>query len=331
MLEVVDPGFGLALQDRGRPSLARLGVPPSGALDSWGHASALILSGAPPDGVTAELAVGGAELLAVEACAVALAGADLGAERDDGRRLPAGRVHLMPRGARLRLTGEAGPGALSGARAYLSLAGGIVAERVHGSAATLAAAGLGGFGGRAARPGDLLAPLRRGDLASAGRAWPAATAPHPAATEGPVRLVPGPDGGSLPDGALDAFAAAAWSVQPDSDRAGLRLNGPPIGGGAEILSHPLVPGAVQVPSGGLPLVLLADGPTLGGYPVLGVAARADLPRLAQLRPGDGVRFVPVPPDAARAAYADQQRVLEGVASMLARDDLWHRLADDARG
>lgn len=334
MLEVVDPGFGLALQDRGRPGLARLGVPPSGALDAWGHAAALILAGAPPDAATAEIAIGGAELVALESCAVALEGAELGAERDDGTPLPAGRVHRLPAGARMRFTGSPTPAAgaaLSGARAYLCLAGGIAAARVHGSAATLASAGLGGFGGRAARPGDRLVPVRRGDLAAVGRAWPAGTAPHPASVHGPVRFVPGPDTARLADGAADAFAAAAWTVLPASDRMGLRLDGPPLGPGSEILSHPLVPGAVQVPSGGLPLVLLADGPTLGGYPVVGVVARADLPRLGQLRPGDGVRFEPVSAADARAAFADQQRALERVAAIMASDAVWHRLAGDARG
>ena len=101
--------------------------------------------------------------------------------------------------------------------------------------------------------------------------------------------------------------------------------------GTEILSHPLIPGAVQVPSGGLPLVLLADGPTLGGYPVIAGVVRADLPRLGQLRPGDAVRFREVSADDARLAFAEQQRALEGVAATLAGDAVWHRLSGEAQG
>ncbi len=331
---MADPGFGLALQDRGRPGLARLGVPPSGALDAWGHAAALILAAAPRDAATAELTLGGTELLALETCAVALAGADLGAELDDGRALPAGRVHRVPAEARIRFTGQPAspaPGMARGARAYLALAGGIAAERVLGSAATLPSAGLGGFGGRAARAGDRLVPARRGDLAAVGHAWPDGTAPHPSATPGAVRFVPGPDLAWLGDGAVADFARGAWTVSAASDRMGLRLDGAPLAGGEEILSHPLVPGAVQVPASGLPLVLLADGPTIGGYPVVGVAARADLPRLGQLRPGDGVRFRAVTADEARLAFARQQAALERVAAALAGDAVWHRLASDARG
>jgi biotin-dependent carboxylase-like uncharacterized protein len=334
VLEVVDPGLGLALQDRGRPAAARLGVPPSGALDSWGHRAACILAGAGPDGVTAEALLGGAELLAVEACAVALAGADLGAERDDGRSLPAGRVHLLPKGARLRFSGS--PSRLPaptwrGVRAYLGLAGGIEARRVLGAAATLASAGLGGIDGRAALAGDRLVPVRRGDLSAAGHAWPDELAPHPAASSGPVLIVPGPDLASLPAGVEAAFLGTPWTVATDSDRMGLRLEGPALASGDEILSHPLVPGAVQIPPGGQPLVLLADGPTLGGYPVVGVVARAELPRLGQLRPGDRLRFAAVSTEAAREAWSRQQSVLERVAAALAVDAVWHRLAADARG
>ena len=334
MLEVVDPGFGLALQDRGRPGLAQLGVPASGALDAWGHAAALILAAAPPGAATAELTMGGGVLLVLETCAVALAGTDLGAERDDGLALPAGRVHRLPAGARLRFTGtpaSAAAGAVRGARAYLALAGGIEATLVLGSAATLASAGLGGFGGRAAQPGDRLVPARRGDLGPVGHAWPDGTAPHPARTPEPVRFVRGPDTAHLPPGAVEAFEATAWTVQPASNRMGLRLDGSPLVAGTEILSHPLIPGAVQVPSGGMPLVVLADGPTLGGYPVIAGVVRADLPRLGQLRPGDAVRFREVSADDARLAFAEQQRALEGVAATLAGDAVWHRLSGDAQG
>jgi len=312
--------------------MAHLGVPRSGAVDGWGHAAALILVGAPPHAVTAEVTLGAAELLAIEACAVSLAGADLGAERDDGLPLAGGRVHRLPAGARLRFTGApASAGGVRGARAYLGLAGGIEATLVGGSASTLASAGLGGFGGRGAQPGDRLVPVRRGDLGAIGHAWPDGAAPHPATRAQPVRFVRGPDARHLAGGALGAFIAAAWTVAPDSNRMGLRLVGPPLGPGEEILSHPLVPGAIQVPSGGLPLVLLADGPTLGGYPVIGVVARADLPRLGQMRPGDVIRFEEVAPGDARAAYFAQARALERVAAMLAGDAVWNRLSDDARG
>jgi 5-oxoprolinase (ATP-hydrolysing) subunit C len=333
VLEVVHAGLLLTIQDRGRPGLERLGVPRSGACDSWALAVAGILAGAGWDAPAAEVTLAGAELLAVETCAVALAGPDLGAERDDGLPLAPDAVHRLPAGARLRFTGSGSrpwTGAASGMRGYLALAGGVAARRVLGSASTLVAAGLGGIDGRALQPGDRLIPVRRGDLATVGRAWPAGVARHPASLPGPVRFVAGPDLRLLPAASVAAFAAAGWTVAA-VDRMGVRLDGPPLPPGAEILSHPLVTGAIQVPSGGLPIAMLADGPTLGGYPVIGVVPRAELPRLAQLRPGDPVTFASVSADEARAAWREQARTLSLVAATIDADAIWHGLAAGAGG
>jgi allophanate hydrolase subunit 2 len=112
---------------------------------------------------------------------------------------------------------------------------------------------------------------------------------------------------------------------------GLRLEGTPLRAGREIVSHALVPGAIQLPPDGQPVVILVDGPTVGGYPVLGVVPRAEMPRLGQLRPGDLVRFRAQEPDRARAAWRVQQDTLARAARALAADALWHRLADHAGG
>jgi biotin-dependent carboxylase-like uncharacterized protein len=326
VLEVVDPGLLLTLQDRGRPGFAHLGIPPSGACDPWGLAVANLLAGAPPDGVAVEVTLGGTELHAIEACTIALAGADLGAERDDGRALPTGAVHHLPRGSRIRFAGSA-----AGMRAYLGLAGGILATRVLGSAATGMQGGLGGVDGRALQAGDRLRPVRRGDLGAAGRVWPTRTAPHPAERFDPVRFVAGPDERHLGPGAVDALAAAAWTVGRASDRMGIRLDGPALPAGREILSHPVLPGSIQVPGDGLPVVLLVDGPTIGGYPVAGVVSRAELPRLGQLRPGDRLRLAPQDAGEARASWREQQRQLASVAGALHADAVWQRLLENAGG
>jgi biotin-dependent carboxylase-like uncharacterized protein len=324
VLEIVDPGLLLTLQDRGRPGYAHLGIPPSGAADTWGLAVANLLAAAPPDAAAVEVTLGGVEIIVRETCLVALGGADLGAERDDGLLLATGAAHRLPGGSRIRLAGPR-----HGLRAYLGLAGGVVAQRVLGSAATYAPAALGGVDGRALRTGDLLSPVRRGDLAGTGLTWPSRLAPHPAAASGPIRFVPGPDMRHLDPAVVAALAAATWHVAGASDRMGLRLEGPVLPAGREIVSHALVPGAIQLPSDGQPVVLLADGPTVGGYPVLGVVARAEMPRLGQLRPGDAVRFRAQAPDRARAAWRAQQAGLARAAEALAADALWHSLADHA--
>ncbi len=333
MLEVVDPGLQLTIQDRGRRDLAHLGVPPSGACDPWGLAVANLLAGAPPDAAAAELTLAGAELKVIETCAVGLAGADLGAERDDGRWLAADCVHRLPAGSRIRFGGHARAPfpAVAGIRAYLSLAGGIAAGRTLGSAATLLQGGLGGIDGRALQAGDVLEPVRRGDLSAVGNAWPGSVAPHPARRSGPVGFVPGPDLRDLDADVLGALEAASWTVGLASDRMGLRLEGPALAAGREIVSHPLIPGAIQLPADGHPLVLLVDGPTLGGYPVVGVVPRVDLPRLGQLGPGDRLTFARQAAAEARTAWRAQERALARAAELLQSDSVWHRLAEGASG
>ena len=328
MLQVVEPGPGSAIQDRGRPGFAHLGIPPSGACDLWALAAACTLAGTSADAAAVEVSFGGAELRVLETCAVILCGADLGAERDDGTPLAPAASHRLPAGARIRFTG-ANPGwfrgPASGARAYLCLAGGIVAHRVLGSAATLEQAGLGGVAGRGLRAGDILEPVRRGDLSSGGRTWPSTVARHPADLPGPNLFVPGPDQRHTAAETAAAFGASEWTVTAAGDRMGLRLDGPPLPAGHEILSHPLVPGSIQLPPDGRPIVVLADGPTLGGYPVIGVVPRAEMPRIAQLAPGDTVKFAAQDVAAARAEWVAQQRALTRAGLAVRAAAAWQRV------
>ncbi len=325
MLEVIDPGLSLLVEDRGRPDLAHLGVPPSGACDAWAMTAANLLAGAPEDAAAVELTLGGSEFRVVESCTVSIAGADLGAERDDGRRLAPGAVHLLRGGSSLRFAGGR-----AGMRAYLGFAGGLAAERILGSASTWSPGASVGVLGRAMAAGDRLVPVRRGDLDATGRTWPEA-ARHPAAATGPIRFVPGPDLRHLPVGASGAFAATTWAAAAAIDRMGIRLDGPAMEAGGEILSHPMPPGAIQVPGDGRPIVLLVDGPTIGGYPVIGVVTRAELPRLGQVRPGDPLTFAPQDADEARRAWRDQRELLALATASISADHLWTRLADNAAG
>jgi allophanate hydrolase subunit 2 len=156
-------------------------------------------------------------------------------------------------------------------------------------------------------------------------------APHPGLTDGPLRFVAGPDADRLPVRTLERLEAEPWTVAAASDRMGVRLEGRSLEGGDEILSHPLVPGAIQVPPDGRPVLLLVDGPTIGGYPVPGTICRADLPRLGQLRAGDRVRLVSIEVEAARALWREQQARLAAAAGALGTDDLWERLIAGAGG
>jgi antagonist of KipI len=221
---------------------------------------------------------------------VAYAGADLDARVDDGRLLRPGTSLLLAQGSTLRF-GEA----RDGARGCLGLPGGLDVPRVLGSASNAPVGGFGGIEGRRLRIGDALAPARPADLDAGGRAWPG---PGPssgvARMFGPriLRLVDGPHHGRFEGAARVALLEVEWTVDPRSDRVGVRLAGPelPAWPAPAPVSFGMAWGALELPPRGQPIVLLADGPTVGGYPVPAVVAAVDRPALGQLRPGDRVRF-----------------------------------------
>lgn len=291
MLEVIEAGLLSTLQDRPRDA-AKLGVSPGGACDPTAlRALERLVNGR---GVV-EMTLVGATFAVRRTCVVGLTGADFGGQIvEEGRRLQPGTTALLHRGTTLRFDA-----AIDGARAYLALAGGIDVASVLGSRSTCLAGGFGGVEGRPLRTGDILRPIDQGQLDLADRRWPGAVSGElPEVGVTPIRVVLGPHVALVGSRALDGLLGTDWSVDPRSDRMGLRLEGVPSlhvvpgagGQSGELLSLPMVQGAVQLPPGGAPIVLLADHQTVGGYPVPLVVAAVDLPRLAQLRPGDQLRF-----------------------------------------
>jgi biotin-dependent carboxylase-like uncharacterized protein len=174
---------------------------------------------------------------------------------------------------------------LRGLRTYVAFAGGIDAPLTLGSRSTDT---LGGLGPAPLRLGDVLAV---GRVASAPPPVEAVPVPEPA-DEFEAELLLGPRDDWLEPAALEVLARATYAVDPHSNRVGVRLQGPPLplARRDELRSEGVVSGGVQVPPSGLPLVLLADHPTTGGYPVVGVVGSADVDRIAQLRPGGQLRF-----------------------------------------
>jgi biotin-dependent carboxylase-like uncharacterized protein len=327
VLEVRSPGLLSTVQDGGRAGYGHLGVPPSGACDPWGLAVANLLLGSPPDAPALEVTLVGPELVARDACAVALGGADLGAHvPDEGRGLHPGGSYRLRAGSTLRF-GEP----RAGVRAYLALAGGIAADRVLGSASTYVTARLGGIDGRAIASGDVLRPTRRDGQEAVGRVWPASIPLRPGLDRDPpvVRVVPGPHRDLLGRSSYERLCAGDWQVHPRSDRMGLRLSGPALaeGGPGEggpasggLVSQGMVWGAVQVPPDGRPIVMLADCPVTGGYRVPGCVIGADIGRVAQLRTGDPVTFASVSQDEAVSALRDAERALELIEPLEPTDD-----------
>lgn len=304
LLEVLQPGIGTTVQDGGRPGHRHHGLPLAGWLDGPLAQAANALLGNGLSAAVLELrGVGTALRVKSGPVRVVLAGT-IGAQgvRADGTRwaLPAWQSATLHEGDVLQL----GPAA-SGC-AYLAVAGGLDLAPAFGSRSSCWRAGLPGVLGRAFQPGDLL-PCA-GDATNDPREWRCRW-PWALGT-GPVRVMPGPQGDHFPPEALASFFAQDWLATPEQDRMGLRLQGSALAHtgpqAADIVSDGVAPGAIQVPANGQPIVLLADGQTVGGYPKIATVITADLPRLAHLRPGTRVRFAPVTAQQAHQALQDQR-------------------------
>jgi antagonist of KipI len=286
-LAVRDAGLLTTVQDGGRSGHRRYGVSGAGPMDARAHAAANRVLGNPESAAALECTVSGPTLEMLSTVWLAVAGADLGAvlERADlgSWPVPLGAAFLARPGNLLRFAGRR-----CGCRATIAFQGGVDVPEVLGSRSTDLPSGFGGLAGRPLAPGDRLVVGRSGrDIA--GRPAQSA-APAPSAT---VRVVLGPQAAGIEKASLELFLGGPFRVGPTSDRVGCRLEGPVLRhrGPAEILSDGMVPGSIQVPPDGRPIVMMADAPTTGGYPKIATVVTADLSLLAQLVPGEGeVRF-----------------------------------------
>lgn len=283
-LEVVTPGVLTTVQDLGRPGLGALGVGHSGAADVPALRLANRLLGNPESAAALEVTFGGLEVVARGNVTVTLSGAPCPVSVD-GRDEGAHGVVWVPDGATLRL----GP-PRAGLRSYLAVRGGIEvpAQLESRSADTLAALGPD--------------PLVAGDRLPVGRAlFPLPgvdLAPVACPEEGDVtlRVVDGPRADWFTAAAREALVSGTYEVTAESNRVGMRLAGPVLERAQEQELPPegMVCGALQVPPSGQPTLFLADHPVTGGYPVVAVVVPADLPRAAQVRPGQRITFTRVP-------------------------------------
>jgi biotin-dependent carboxylase-like uncharacterized protein len=280
VIGVVHPGPMTTVQDGGRPRLAHLGIPPSGALDRPALELANRLVGNLPGCAGLEFTLLGPRLRFADGAVVALTGAPVEATVDE-------RPVAMNSPTRLCAGQELALGPVSsGLRGYLAVRGGIEVEPVLGSRSADLLTGLGP------------PPLRGGDELSVGTP----TLPMPGVDLAPVpdpepepvlRVVLGPRAERFSAKAVDRLVSSRFVATEESNRVGLRLRGPTLdrAGDGELLSEGVVSGALQVPGDGQPILLLADHPTTGGYPVIAVVVSADLPLAAQVRPGASVRFM----------------------------------------
>jgi biotin-dependent carboxylase-like uncharacterized protein len=283
-IEVLEPGLMTTVQDLGRRGQRRFGVTPGGPADAPSHTAANACLGNDEDAAALECTMAGPSLRFLRVMRFAIAGGDLGAvlRRSDlgDWPVPLGTAVLARPDNVLVFRGRR-----SGARASVAVAGGIEVPLVGGSRATDLAGGFGGFQGRALRGGDLLGVgLPRETRAETG--W------KPPEARVVLRVVLGPQYDLFPPGEVERFLRETFRVGATSDRTGCRLEGPRLAAReSEITSDGMVPGSIQVPPDGKPIVMLADAPTTGGYPKIATVVTADLARLAQLAPGEGeLRF-----------------------------------------
>ena len=267
MIEIADPGPLCTVQDRGRPGYAALGVPRSGAFDHRAAALANRLVGNDESAAVLEVTLGGLRFTAHDSATVALTGAVCGG-------IEWGIPVSLASGATVRLGTP-----FTGLRSYLAVRGGIAVDATLGSRSTDLLSGLGP------------ARLRAGDRLQIGR-QPSRPVDEARATPAPsihvLAVHPGPRRDWFRD--PSALAATEWTVRAESDRVGIRLDGPPLDRivTGELPSEPTLPGAIQVPTDGRPVIFGPDAPVTGGYPV--IAVLDDLADAAQLRPGDRVRI-----------------------------------------
>ncbi|UVI28727.1 5-oxoprolinase subunit C family protein [Paenibacillus spongiae] len=313
-LRVEKPGLHTTVQDLGRPGWRKDGLAEGGAMDRYALRTANVLLGNDEGAAGLELTLVGPVLVAGTDMVLAVCGAYM-APQVNGEELPMWRPVWVSAGSRISF------GAASdGCRAYVAVAGGgIGLKPVLGSRGTDTRAGIGGIAGRALRTADVLpcgsfeaAPAwRAASLWSRRNGWaaPGWFAPPVAYVGGAadgieLRAMPGAEFGRLREAARTALFRERFRVAPASDRMGVRLEGPPmeLADAAELLSHGVVPGTVQVPAGGAPIVLAADCQTTGGYPKAAHVITADLPLLAQAKPGDAIRFREVSLAEAQRAY-----------------------------
>jgi len=316
---VLRPGMLSTFQDRGRHGWQHLGVPVGGAMDARAHRLANLLVGNADDMATLEVTLIGPTLRFEANACIAVCGGDFGATRN-GEPLAMNRPIVVRAGDEVALGAAA-----RGARAYLAVHGGFAVDEALGSEGTYLLGGLGGFSGRALRKTDRirlrrpLAAARLDDLAR--QLWGTRlylTAPIAEPARSRVRIVTSHLWEDFTDGSREALLTQPYRLQPDSDRMGFRLAGPALrlAQTRELLSEAATFGTIQVPAGGQPIVLMADRQTTGGYPKIGYVASCDLPLLAQIAPGNALRFQRVELEQARELDAATEAAFVALAAQL---------------
>lgn len=284
---VMQAGPMTTVQDKGRFGYMEYGIGQSGVMDADAYDQANALAGNSENAAVLEMTLLGPELMFDDSALIAYTGADMQASID-GIAMKRGKAYWVSEGQKVRFGM-----ARTGVRAYLAVAGGIDVPLIMGSRSTNIKCRLGGFCGRKLEKGDRVKIFARED--SDRRIHKLLTGEimqKDYKNENVVRVVAGPQEDYFTEKGMQTFTEAAYVISPDSDRMGIRMDGPVIEGRdkMDIVSDGIVFGSVQITSAGQPIVMMADHQTTGGYAKIATVIKEDLPLLAQARPGDRVRF-----------------------------------------
>ncbi|WON76068.1 5-oxoprolinase subunit PxpC [Serratia sp. UGAL515B_01] len=304
MLKILRAGIYTTIQDLGRNGFRQLGVSQGGVLDVPAMKIANLLVGNAPDAAGLEITLGQFSAEFTRPGWIALTGAGCDAQLDD-KPVWTGWRYPVKKGQRLTLKLPK-----HGMRSYLALSGGIAVPKVLGSCSTDIKAGFGGFEGRQLKEGDSLPLGKSQKLPSR------SIGVKQLLSSNRIRVIPGPEYDEFSVKAQEDFWRTAWQLSPQSNRMGYRLYGSSTltrTTEREMLSHGLLPGVIQVPHNGQPIVLMADAQTTGGYPRIACVIEADLYHLAQIRLGETIRFVSCTLVEAQQAKAEQDHFIQQIA------------------
>ena len=303
-LIVKSGGLFTTIQDLGRYGYQKYGIPPSGAMDGFALQVSNLLVGNKRNESALEITSAGFSAIFEGECEIAITGADLSVTLNGKMIMPWQSFHIQD-GDILKFEKIK-----SGFRAYLSVSGGFDIPKILGSKSTYVRAKIGGLYGRKLRNGDEIALKSKNHLIFHGTKIPSHMIPT---YSNHVRVVLGPESDRFSKTEIEKFFSSTYRLTAQSDRMGYRLNGPTLkakDGKHDILSNGMIIGTIQVPPDGNPIVMMSDHPTVGGYVKISTVISADIPSLAQLKPGDKLSFEHMTLGEAKKAYLHMQKTLD---------------------
>jgi len=312
VFQVLKPGFFTTVQDLGRYGYLRYGVPISGAMDTFSLVAANLIVANNPDDACLEITLIGPELQALTKTQIAITGG-AASPKINGQHVP------------MRQTLEVQEGAVvsfgkveSGCRAYLSIRGEVDTPPVLGSRSTYVRGGFGGINGRQLKTEDIIGGFDV-SLLKVGYSMPEELVPQ-FTGQFKARVILGPQADMFTERGITTFLSSQYKVTLEADRMGYRLEGPIIEhkAKADIISDALLPGAVQIPKNGKPIMIMQDAQTAGGYPKIAVIITPDVSTLGQAKTNDIIEFSKITIQQAHEKTSEYYKFLNILSEMLTK-------------